>query len=83
MRKLDLNLQSPRKRGFRFGMAFGRLRVFAVRLALTTYILAVALLVRASGNWDRDDDLGSFSKIIYNNYLIIIFVFGKFLKKRD
>ncbi|XP_033218272.1 B-cell receptor CD22-like [Belonocnema kinseyi] len=63
MRKLDLNLQSPRQRGFRFGMAFGKLMVFAVRLVLSTYILAVTLFVSASGNWDKDDDLVSSTEV--------------------
>ena len=58
MRELDLNLQGPTNKGFRFGMAFGTLTVFAVRFVLSAYILAVAVYVNASGNWDKDDDPG-------------------------
>ncbi|XP_043483231.1 synaptogenesis protein syg-2-like [Leptopilina heterotoma] len=64
MCKVDLKLQAgPRRRGFRSGMAFGTLTVFAVRLVLSAYILAVAVYVNATGNWDKDDDLVSSTEV--------------------
>lgn len=40
------------------GMALGTLAEIAVRLVISGYIFAVVVYVNASGNWDKDDDLG-------------------------
>jgi len=41
------------------GMALGTLAEIAVRLVISGYIFAVVVYVNASGNWDKDDDLGT------------------------
>lgn len=41
------------------GMALGTLAEIAVRLVISSYIFAVVVYVNASGNWDKDDDLGT------------------------
>jgi len=41
------------------GMALGTLAEIAVRLVISGYIFAVIVYVNASGNWDKDDDLGT------------------------
>jgi len=41
------------------GMALGTLAEVAVRLVISGYIFAVVVYVNASGNWDKDDDLGT------------------------
>lgn len=43
-----------------FGMALGALAEIAVRLVISGYIFAVVVYVNASGNWDKDDDLGTY-----------------------
>lgn len=43
------------------GMALGTLAEIAVRLVISGYIFAVVVYVNASGNWDKDDDLGTSS----------------------
>ncbi|TGZ45921.1 Turtle-like protein A [Temnothorax longispinosus] len=45
------------------GMALGTLAEIAVRLVISGYIFAVVVYVNASGNWDKDDDLVSTSKV--------------------
>jgi hypothetical protein len=40
-------------------MALGTLAEVAVRLVISGYIFAVVVYVNASGNWDKDDDLGT------------------------
>ncbi|XP_029173199.1 nephrin-like isoform X1 [Nylanderia fulva] len=45
------------------GMALGTLAEIAVRLVISGYIFAVVVYVNASGNWDKDDDLVSSSKV--------------------
>ncbi|KMQ92982.1 protein turtle a-like protein [Lasius niger] len=44
-------------------MALGTLAEIAVRLVISGYIFAVVVYVNASGNWDKDDDLVSTSKV--------------------
>lgn len=41
------------------GMALGTLAEIVVRLVISGYIFAVIVYVNASGNWDKDDDLGT------------------------
>lgn len=41
------------------GMALGTLAEIAVRLVISGYIFAVVVYVNASGNWDKDDGLGT------------------------
>lgn len=59
MQGADLNAPRPPLRPFPFGMAIGALAEIAVKLVISGYILAVVVYVNATGNWDKDDDLGT------------------------
>lgn len=39
-------------------MAIGVLADIAIKLIISGYVLAVVVYVNATGNWDKDDDLG-------------------------
>lgn len=57
---LSLPPKCPAKASQPFrGMALGTLAEIAVRLVISGYIFAVVVYVNASGNWDKDDDLGT------------------------
>lgn len=40
-------------------MAIGVLADIAIKLIISGYVLAVVVYVNATGNWDKDDDLGT------------------------
>lgn len=59
MQGVDLNAPRSPLRPFPFGMAIGALAEIAIKLVISGYILAVVVYVNATGNWDKDDDLGT------------------------
>lgn len=60
MQRVDLNVPNSPLRVFPLGMAIGALAEIAIKLIISGYILAVVVYVNATGNWDKDDDLGTF-----------------------
>lgn len=58
MQKADLNVPNSPLKPFPLGMAIGALADIAIKLIIS-YILAVVVYVNATGNWDKDDDLGT------------------------
>ena len=78
MQKPDLNVPNSPLKPFPIGMAIGALADIAIKLIISGYILAVVVYVNATGNWDKDDDLGTsltrtvtsgfVSSSIVNNY---------------
>lgn len=59
MQRADLNVPNLPLRPFPLGMAIGALADIAIKLIISGYILAVVVYVNATGNWDKDDDLGT------------------------
>lgn len=59
MQRADLNIPNLPLRSFPLGMAIGVLADIAIKLIISGYVLAVVVYVNATGNWDKDDDLGT------------------------
>lgn len=59
MQKADLNVPNSPLKPFPLGMALGVLIDITIKLIIVGYMLAVVVYVNATGNWDKDDDLGT------------------------
>lgn len=55
------------------GMTFGTLTEIAIKLVISSYILAVIVYVNATGAMDKDDDIGK--RFSYRRLFCFFFVF--------